>query len=165
MGEEVAFKVLNRFKPEIEAIEKGTPGHPGPLIRSIARFGLFIAGAVFATALMVGSIMRNHGGGTPPGPVSPAKATAFSPPDPAQIPQGPGGDAVRRGLAIFENTGLHAADYVGNSMACKNCHLDSGRRADSSPMWAAWVSYPEFRKKTAQSTQWRTGSWVVSAIP
>lgn len=148
-GEKVAIKFLNRFKPEIEAIETGTPGHAGPLVRSLGRFGLFIAGAVFAMALMVVSMMRNDQAGTPAGPVSSAPATAFSPPDPAQIPQGPGGDSIRRGLAIFENTGLHAADYVGNSMACKNCHLDSGRRADSSPMWAAWVSYPQFRKKNA----------------
>jgi thiosulfate dehydrogenase len=33
-------------------------------------------------------------------------------------------------------------------MACKNCHLDNGRQANSAPMWAAWVAYPQFRKKT-----------------
>ena len=62
----------------------------------------------------------------------------FSPPPTTAIPDGPAGDAIRRGQAIFDNPALHAAEYVGNAMACRNCHLDSGRRAGSSPMWAAW---------------------------
>lgn len=90
---------------------------------------------------------------TAPVPVSssPASAgapSAFSPPDPSEIPQGPEGDAIKRGMAIFDNARANSGAFVGNALACKNCHLEDGRKADSSPMWAAWVSYPQFRKKT-----------------
>jgi thiosulfate dehydrogenase len=72
----------------------------------------------------------------------------FTPPPVSEIPSGPEGDAIRRGMAIFDDPRTHAAQFAGNSMACKNCHLDSGRKANSSPMWAAWIAYPQFRKKT-----------------
>ena len=38
-------------------------------------------------------------------------------------------------------------EFVGNQLSCANCHLDSGRRADSAPMWAAWLAYPKYRSK------------------
>lgn len=143
----MAFKFLNKFKPEIDAIKEGKSREAGPLVRSLGRIALVVAGAVLGVAMMVTSMAKNAGHDGPAGAVSASATTAFLPPDPDQILLGPEGDSIRRGLAIFENTGQHAADYVGNSMACKNCHLDSGRRADSSPMWAAWISYPQFRKK------------------
>ena len=77
-----------------------------------------------------------------------ATDAAFTPPALSDLPEGPEGDAIKRGMAIFDDPRSHAPQFVGNSLACKNCHLDSGRRANSSPMWAAWVSYPQFRKKT-----------------
>lgn len=80
----------------------------------------------------------------------PAKPAAFSPPDEAAIPSGPDGDAIRRGRDLFLATARHAPRYVGNALACGNCHLDAGRKADAAPMWAAWVSYPAFRKKNGR---------------
>jgi thiosulfate dehydrogenase len=77
-----------------------------------------------------------------------ATPAAFSPPSLADIPAGPEGDAIKRGMADFDDTRTNAAQFTGNALACRNCHLDDGRRANSSPMWAAWVSYPQFRKKT-----------------
>jgi len=77
-----------------------------------------------------------------------AVAAGFSPPPLGAIPGGPEGEAIRRGLAIFHDTRANAGEHVGNAMACANCHLDDGRAADSAPMWAAWVAYPQFRKKT-----------------
>ncbi|MBI3545149.1 MAG: c-type cytochrome [Gammaproteobacteria bacterium] len=55
---------------------------------------------------------------------------------------------VRLGKEIFVNTHAQAAKYVGNGLNCSNCHLDSGRHAHSAPLWAAYVSYPAYRKKT-----------------
>ena len=137
---------LRRFGPEIDAIREGQPGEAGPLARSLGRVALLAAGALLGIAVMIGFVSKADHAAGPASPV-PTAAAVFSPPDTEQIPEGPQGDAIRRGLAIFENPRLHAAEYVGNAMACKNCHLDSGRRADSSPMWAAWVSYPQYRKK------------------
>ena len=79
-----------------------------------------------------------------------AKPSAFQPPSESKIPDGPAGDAIRRGQAIFMNTGANAGQFVGNQLACANCHLDGGRKANSAPMWAAWVIYPMYRSKNKQ---------------
>ncbi len=76
-----------------------------------------------------------------------AEVKAFSPPAREAIPKGPFGESVKRGAAIFRDTPANAARYAGNGLSCKNCHLDDGRKADSTPMWAAWAMYPAFRKK------------------
>src|SRR3546814_17056372 len=66
------------------------------------------------------------------------------------IPYGPEGESIRRGMAIFTNTGTNAKQFVGNGLSCQNCHLDAGRKPDSAPMWAAWVTYPLYRSKNKQ---------------
>jgi thiosulfate dehydrogenase len=78
-----------------------------------------------------------------------AKGTqvAFQPPPESEMPVGEFGDVVRRGREIFVDTPRAAPTYVGNSLRCVSCHLDAGRLADSSPMWAAFVSYPAYRSK------------------
>lgn len=84
---------------------------------------------------------------------APARADAvqghFQPPLLADLPDGPDGEVIRRGAAIFSATPTHAdsAPFVGNGQACVNCHLNSGRQADSAPMWAAWGLYPKYRSK------------------
>jgi len=72
----------------------------------------------------------------------------YIPPSEADIPDGPQGDAIRRGRDIFLDTGTYVKDHVGNQMACVNCHLDAGRRENSAPMWAAYGAYPAYRSKT-----------------
>ncbi|WP_417808039.1 c-type cytochrome [Thioclava sp.] len=51
-------------------------------------------------------------------------------------------------MAIFNQTGTNAHEYVGNDLSCSNCHLDSGRQAYSAPMWAAYPVNPKYRSKT-----------------
>ncbi|OBV12069.1 c-type cytochrome [Erythrobacter dokdonensis] len=86
-------------------------------------------------------------GSTPPGPAASAPDQAFAPPALDSIPEGPEGDAIRRGRDIFLNTGTAARPYVGSGLTCGNCHLDEGRKPDASPMWAAWGMYPAYRAK------------------
>ena len=74
-------------------------------------------------------------------------SAAFEPPPESAIPKGDFGDEVRLGEQIFREPGLHATKFVGNDLRCSNCHLDAGRLAGSAPMWAAYVSYPAYRKK------------------
>jgi len=114
---------------------------------------LFVAGAGI-TAIGLLAVRPSSGppdlfAGGPSGP-GPAAVTAasFSPPPVSAIPAGAEGDAIKRAIDLFDNTGVKAAPYVGDGLACKNCHLDAGRKAGASPMWAAWVAYPQFRKKT-----------------
>lgn len=75
------------------------------------------------------------------------QAAFFQPPPESAIPDGPGGDGIRRGMQIFMNTQTNAGQFVGNGLNCSNCHLDGGRRPNSAPMWAAWVQYPKYRSK------------------
>ncbi len=79
-----------------------------------------------------------------PAPQSPDN---FTPPPDAAMPSGPYGDLVRLGQNIFEDTAKYAGEYSRNGLSCRNCHLDRGRAATSGPMWAAYVHYPEYRKK------------------
>lgn len=72
----------------------------------------------------------------------------YLPPPDGSIPEGPYGDAVRRGRDIFMETSTRVSDHVGNTLACVNCHLDAGRREHSAPMWGAYGLYPAYRSKT-----------------
>ncbi|HET6632280.1 MAG TPA: c-type cytochrome [Rhodanobacteraceae bacterium] len=76
-----------------------------------------------------------------------AVAPEFTPPPASSIPDDAFGAMVRKGEQIFTDTPQYASAYVGNGLSCQNCHLDAGRRANSAPMWAAWVRYPRFRSK------------------
>jgi thiosulfate dehydrogenase len=76
-------------------------------------------------------------------PVKPA----FTPPSEADIPNNEFGKIVRQGKNIFDDTQTYAKKYVGNGMNCVNCHLSSGRKADSAPLWGAYVRYPAYRAK------------------
>ena len=83
---------------------------------------------------------------------APAAASAsapktFAPPEERTLPDNDFAKIVRRGEDIFLHTGQAAKQFTGNSLSCANCHLDAGRRADSAPMWAAYVSYPAYRSK------------------
>lgn len=72
---------------------------------------------------------------------------AFTPPPESSIPEGPLGDVIRQGRAIFTDTPANAKAYVGNGLSCSNCHLDAGRLANSAPLWGAYGMYPQYRKK------------------
>ncbi|NMM38293.1 MAG: c-type cytochrome [Glaciimonas sp.] len=76
--------------------------------------------------------------------------TKFIPPPESAIPKNEFGATVLMGKNIFVNTQQYAQSFVGNGLNCANCHLDNGRKADSAPLWAAYVLYPAYRKKTGQ---------------
>lgn len=68
------------------------------------------------------------------------------------LPPNKHGELVRQGYAIFTNTPQYASRFSGNALSCANCHLDAGRRANASPMWAAWGMYPAYLSKTDRVT-------------
>ncbi len=76
------------------------------------------------------------------------KTAWHQPPSESTLKDDEFGRMVKLGRNIFLNTGAYAKDYVGNDLSCANCHLDAGRRADSAPLWAAFVKYPAYRSKT-----------------
>lgn len=118
--------------------------HEMRLLKLAMGAGLLLAGAVSAAIAIVAITPRDRLARLE---IETAGTEAFVPPPVSAIPKGPQGDAIRRGLAIFTNTRVNAARYTGSDLACSNCHLDAGRQANSSPMWAAWVSYPRYRTK------------------
>jgi len=77
----------------------------------------------------------------------PIDVAPYQPPARDTIPDNDFGDMVRFGEKVFTETGKNAGEYVGNGLKCVNCHLDSGRLANSAPLWAAWVKYPAYRSK------------------
>lgn len=77
-------------------------------------------------------------------------SSTFTPPSEIELPNDEFGDMVRLGKNIFVHTRQYAGKYVGNGLACANCHLDDGRHANSAPLWAAYVKYPAYRKKTGR---------------
>lgn len=80
-------------------------------------------------------------------PITSPQKAGFAPPSVDAIPPGDFGDVVKLGHDIFTQTQVYAKEYVGNGLNCVNCHLDDGRKADSAPLWAAYVKYPAYREK------------------
>lgn len=72
----------------------------------------------------------------------------FLPPN--EMPTGKFGEAVAYGEEVFDHTQTVAKAFVGNGLTCENCHVDRGRQANSAPMWAAFVAYPQYRSKTGK---------------
>ena len=76
--------------------------------------------------------------------------TRFTPPSEESLPADKFGELVREGKDLFVHTDKLRGKYVGNNLKCVNCHMDAGRHADASPLWAAYTMYPAFRKKTGR---------------
>lgn len=68
---------------------------------------------------------------------APASDQYFQPPQERELPDNAFGKLVQEGRAIFVDTKNRAPEYVGNGLACANCHLDQGRKANSAPLWGA----------------------------
>ncbi|OEY70873.1 cytochrome C [Rheinheimera salexigens] len=64
-----------------------------------------------------------------------------------QLPSGELGEKVLRGYSYFVNSQQLAPKYVGNGLNCVNCHMDAGKKENAAPLWAAYMSYPAYRKK------------------
>ena len=133
---------------EAQARERLSADQP-QLIRWGTGLALFLAGSAVAAVALMTVQPPERLQGSDSGDGGSVVAASFAPPALADIPAGPEGDSIRRGMTIFNQTYAdpEAMKYVGNGMACTNCHIDGGRRAGSAPMWAAWVNYPQFRKK------------------
>jgi thiosulfate dehydrogenase len=78
---------------------------------------------------------------------TPLPSSHFVPPADANMPDGELGNTIRLGQNIFVHTQDYAKGLVGNGLNCVNCHLDAGRKADSAPLWAAYVMFPAYRDK------------------
>lgn len=66
------------------------------------------------------------------------------------VPPGPEGGLVERGKLIFDQTPRFASAYVGNKLACGDCHIDSGKAAYSAPMIDLANLFPMFNKRAGR---------------
>jgi thiosulfate dehydrogenase len=85
----------------------------------------------------------------PPAQKTEAVRPSYTPPSDSDIPNGPFGDMIRLGEAIFHDTQHNAKGFVGNDLQCSNCHIDRGRQPNSAPLGAAYLLYPAYRAKNA----------------
>jgi thiosulfate dehydrogenase len=83
----------------------------------------------------------------PPAQKMEAARPSYTPPAENDIPDGPFGDMIRLGEAIFHDTQNNAKGFVGNDLQCSNCHLDRGRQPNAMPLGAAYLLYPAYRAK------------------
>jgi len=108
------------------------------------------AGITVVVAAVVGLAAFGAGVGISrlPSPVAaPSTVKVFVPPPDWAIPNDDFGKQVALGREIFTDTARLAPRFVGNDLKCSNCHLDAGRLANSSPLWAAYVMFPQYRAK------------------
>jgi thiosulfate dehydrogenase len=75
----------------------------------------------------------------------PAKPIVVVPGD-SEIPQGPFGTSVRRGLALLVATRESLPTHVGNALRCTSCHLDAGRR-DNGTWIGTFARFPQYRAR------------------
>ena len=154
--------MANKWRDEAERIEQEIEHRVEADEPRLIRYGsgilLFLAGGAFAAIALVAidKPKRLPFSSAASPEITPA---AFTPPPLSAIPDGPDGASIRRGMAIFTNPGANAGQFVGNSLACSNCHIDAGRRAHAAPMWAAWAAYPQYRKKTRSISTMEDRIW------
>lgn len=75
------------------------------------------------------------------------KANNLVPRDLSHIPNTPFGEKVKQGYSLFVNSQTMRDKYVGNGQNCVNCHMQAGMKANSAPLWGAFMAYPAYRSK------------------
>lgn len=71
-------------------------------------------------------------------------------PDASTIPEGPMGEAIRRGEQLALHTFEELPDHVGNGLHCASCHLQAGRVANAGPWVGITSVFPEYRSRNAR---------------
>jgi 2',3'-cyclic-nucleotide 2'-phosphodiesterase (5'-nucleotidase family)/cytochrome c len=54
---------------------------------------------------------------------------------------------IQLGARIFAETKANAGAFVGNSLSCRNCHLDGGQSEKALPLLGAEAMYPSYQKR------------------
>ena len=142
----MAKGVRGRIKDDEQRVERDVEANAPRLIK-LGSALLFVVLGAGVTAIALLAIQPQFSGpdlyaGAP----DDSDGGGYTVPTLAQLPKGPEGAAITRAIDLFDNTAANTASsaFVGNGLACKNCHLDGGRKAGAAPMWAAWVKFPVY---------------------
>lgn len=82
--------------------------------------------------------------------LQPAPVTEQSRSQMSEVPSGGQGDLIRRGKLIFDETPKYASAYVGNRLACSDCHIQSGTMPHAAPMIDMSNMFPMFNKRAGR---------------
>lgn len=102
-----------------------------------------------APAVSVAPGVAAPAAGTPLAAPPPASPWPLVAPDPSTIPDGPLGDAIRRGRLLLDRTAQELPDNVGNDLRCTSCHLQGGTVAKAGPWVGITGMFPEYRSRNA----------------
>ncbi|MGE8203183.1 c-type cytochrome [Heyndrickxia sp. NPDC080065] len=72
---------------------------------------------------------------------------AYNPPNMDAVPEGPDGDAIKRGYKIVNETNSVLDGYVGNKLSCSSCHAGAGLEQSVSPLVGVTAKYPQYRPR------------------
>jgi thiosulfate dehydrogenase len=77
-------------------------------------------------------------------------ASAWKPPTEAEIPAGPMGAAIRRGLALVRFTPESLPQYVRSNVRCTSCHENDGTKVTAAPFMGSHARFPKFLPRSGQ---------------
>jgi thiosulfate dehydrogenase len=106
-------------------------------LKSTAYFAALCFGVVVGSGIAAGISLQ------------PALAAAHSGSQDAP-PQPAANDLATRGKLIFDHTPKFATQYVGNKLACSDCHLSSGTAEGSAPMVGVAGLFPMFSQRAGR---------------
>jgi thiosulfate dehydrogenase len=94
---------------------------------------------------------------------------AESVPDPPlEYPAGELGETVKLGKVIFDETATHplTRNFVGNSLSCTSCHLDTGTTKNIGTLIGTAAAFPAYsgREKTIQTLQNRNNNCFMRSM-
>jgi cytochrome c len=117
---------------------------------------LAIAGAVFVLICLIAAGCSGQ-------PTRAAKAQSANPQQ-AVVMSRRQAELIHQGKLIFDETPKYASSYVGNKLACNDCHIQSGTAAYAAPMIDLSGLFPMFNKRAGMSSRFKTAFRSVSPV-
>jgi len=83
-----------------------------------------------------------------PGPATVFTEANWRPPTEADIPDGPLGASIRRGLYLLRHTPDSLPDYASANLRCVSCHMNDGTKPEAAPLTGTHARYPKYLGRT-----------------
>ena len=116
---------------------------------------LAIAGAAFVLVCLIDSGCSDHS----------ARAATAQSANPQQVMRRQQAELIHQGKLIFDETPKYASSYVGNKLACSDCHIQSGTAAYAAPMIDLSGMFPMCSiKGQGMSSRFKIASRSVSPV-
>lgn len=110
---------------------------------------LILASISAAGAMLVWQATKDWPAAPPPHGAVPGDFE-HGPPDLAAAPEGPEGDAIRRGYEIVSRTHEVLPEHARNGLHCTSCHLEGGTKPGAAPWIGLLAVFPEYRARSGK---------------